>query len=267
MAINKGLHLTKEELQNLYDLGLNNKQIGDIYGVTNRTVINWANKLGCNTDYSTPKLKLDFFHKVDSREKAYMLGFLLGDGSIDKQKHMNCTVSLNDKEVLYYFSEWLGCKVTEKNILDIKKKIYPSASIHFGQKQIMNDVCMLFGGRLKEERHIPIVSKKYENYLVQGFFDAEGCITFGYRKDRDNSWKTISFTSQYRMLYGIQKRLEKNNITSSIYPKSHDKCYVLDISRKNENILLFLDYIYQDKNFVILKRKFEKAQALRRIIG
>ena len=34
-----------------------------------------------------------------------------------------------------------------------------------------------------------------------------------------------------------------------------------------KNILLFLDYIYQDENFVILKRKFEKAQALRRIIG
>lgn len=267
MATSKGLNFTKEELQNLYDSGLNNTQIGDIYGVTKNTIIYWAKKLNCNTKYSISKLQLDFFHKIDSKEKAYMLGFLLGDGSIDKQNHMNCTLSLNDKEVLYYFSEWIGCKVTEKDILDVKKRIYPYASIHFGQKQIMRDIGMLFGGRLKEDRHIPIVSKKYESYLVQGFFDAEGCITFGYRKDRSRFWKSINFTSQYKMLYGIQKRLEKNNIVSSIYPKSHDKCYVLDVSRKDENILSFLNYIYQDDSFVILKRKFEKAQALRRIIG
>lgn len=267
MATSKGLNFTKEELQELYDLGLSNTKIAEIYGVTNRTIINWAKKLNCTTDYSIPKLQLDFFHKIDSKEKAYMLGFLLGDGSIDKQNHMNCSISLKDKEVLYCFSEWVGCKVTEKDVLDVKRRIYPYTSIHFGQKQIMKDVLMLFGGRLKEERHIPIISKKYESYLVQGFFDAEGCITFGYRKDRNRFWKAINFTSQYKMLYGIQKRLENNDIISSIHPKSNNKCYILDISSKDINIISFLNYIYQDENFVILKRKYEKAQALRQIIG
>ena len=39
--------------------------------------------------------------------------------------------------------------------------------------------------KLKKGRNLPITSKKLEPYLLQGFFDAEGCITWGYRADRN----------------------------------------------------------------------------------
>ena len=120
----------------------------------------------------------------------------------------------------------------------------------------------LFGGRLKEERHIPIIKKELESYLVQGFFDAEGCITWGYRKDRNRLWQKISFTSKYKMLEGIQNIFIKNNISTKIRPKSKSDCHVMEICNKKE-VIKILKFIYSDENFIILNRKYEKSKALR----
>ena len=268
MATSKGLNFTKEELQSLYDLGLSNTRIAEIYGVERGTIFYWSKKLGVKSErYEKPIYIEDFFDKIDSKEKAYMLGFLLGDGAIDKKGHLECSISINDKEILYKFSEWTGCKVVENHHTNVKSRCFPHASIHIGNKNIMKQLKMLFGGRLKPERHIPIISKKYEPYLVQGFFDADGCVTFGHRKDRGYLWKKIIFTSQLKMLTGIQSILDKQGISSKIYPKSGEKCFVLELSRNTNNVIKALDYIYSDENFVILQRKFEKAHALRLELG
>lgn len=267
MADYKGLNFTKEQLQELYDLGYSGRDIAKLYDVNPTTIKYWTDKLGCYSNYLKPQYKENFFDKIDSKEKAYMLGFLLGDSGIDKRGHIICSVALRDKEILYSFSKWTGCKVTESNKKDVKAKLFPNATIHIGNKKIAQKLIMLFGGRLKQERHIPIISKKFESYFIQGFFDAEGCVTFGYRKDRNRLWKKISFTSQLKMLSGIQKILEKQGINSKLYPKSDSNCYVLELSQNTSNILKILNYIYSDENFIILNRKYQKTQALRLELG
>lgn len=268
MATSKGLNFTKEELQELYDLGLSNTKIAEIYGVERGTIFYWSKKLGIKSErYAKPVYVEDFFDKINSKEKAYMLGFLLGDGAIDKLGNLECSIAIADKEVLYHFKDWTGCNVVENNKINIKSRSFPYASIHVCNKHMMEKLKMLFGGRLKPERHIPIIPKQYESYLVQGFFDADGCVTFGHRKDRGYLWKKIIFTSQLKMLTGIQSILDKQGISSKIYPKSNEKCYVLELSRNTNNVLKALDYIYSDEDFVILKRKYKKAQALRLELG
>ena len=143
-----------------------------------------------------------------------------------------------------------------------KKKQFPSASIHIDNPIICKDIKKLFGGRLKEERHIPIIKKDLEKYLLQGFFDADGCITWGIRKDRYRIWQKVSFTSQYKMLEGIQNIFIKNNISTKIRPKSNEKCFVMENASKQE-VLKMLDLIYSDKDFIILERKYIKSNALR----
>ena len=119
----------------------------------------------------------------------------------------------------------------------------------------------------QKRRHIPFVSPKYERYLLQGFFDAEGCITWGRRKDRNRIWQKISFTSQYKMLEGIQNILYKKGIASKIKPKSDSsKCFVIEFANKND-VLAFLDIIYPNDEFIVLKRKYKNAQALRLELG
>ena len=119
----------------------------------------------------------------------------------------------------------------------------------------------------KEAKHCPIISKELERYLVLGFFDGDGCLTWGRRKDRNRLWHKVCFTSSLRVLEGIQKiLLNQCQISTIIRPKGAENCFILEFSNKKD-VLKFLNFIYPDDSFVILKRKYDKAKALRLELG
>ena len=261
--------MTKENLSKLLSQGKSSRDIGKIYSVRYWDILKLIDlyDIADENKYGKPKYKdVKFFDKIDTMEKAYILGFVLGDGHISKENKFEMNISMQDRVVIDYISDALGCNVIENNKTDIKKKKYPNVGIKIGNQQLMRGLNKQFGGRLKPERHIPIIPKHLEIYLLLGFFDAEGCITWGIRKDRDRVWQKVSFTSHFKMLEGIQNILIKNDISTKIKKKSDSNCYVLEFSSK-KIVLRFLDLIYPNDNFIILKRKFEKAQALRLELG
>lgn len=261
--------LKKEVLINYLNQGLSTRDIEKISGESKSNIGYWINKYDINKymKYQKPEYKnINYFNKIDTKEKAYILGFIIGDGYIDKSGNFECTVMLKDKNILDFISYEIGCNVLKDETFNKNKRHFPNASIHIGNNILLRDIYKLFGGRLKEDRRIPIIPKQLERYLILGFFDAEGCITWGFRKDRNRLWQKISFTSKIKMLEGIQKILLKQNIATSIKPKSKEDCHVMEFSDRTR-IKMFLDYIYPDEEFIILKRKFIKAQALRLELG
>lgn len=223
--------------------------------------------LESNQKYQKPSYNSHFFDKINTPAKAYILGFILGDGHLTKKQSFEITVAIQDKQVVDFISDKIGGNIQVDKTLDRSKKRFPRARLRIYDKRLYTNFKRYCGGRLKQNRHFPNVSPKLEKYLVLGFFDAEGCVTFGYRKDRNRLWQKISFTSKFKMLEGVQKILLKQNIASKIKPKSGSKCYVLQFSDKNR-VLTFLDYIYpKNDNFIVLQRKFGKAQQLRLELG
>lgn len=259
--------ISKEQLELYLSQGMSSRQIEKQTGYKYYNILCLINKYGLASSnyYAKPLYNSEYFNKIDDKNKAYIIGFLLGDGCIES-KNFSAAVALRDREILDFFSKEFGCHVTTSNIYNKETKRFPSAKIKVGNKQLLNDIKKLCGGEKKKDRHIPRIRKDLEPYLVQGFFDAEGCITWGRRKDRGYIWQKVSFTSQYWMLHGIQNILCANGITSSLRKKSKDDCYVIEICNK-ENVLKTLDYIYQDPSFIILQRKYDKAIALRRELG
>lgn len=260
--------MEKEMLKNYLQEGLTNREIAKLTGKGKSTVGYWVSKHNLNEylKYKKPEYSdLDYFNKIDTKEKAYILGFILGDGCLNNDS-LEVAIALGDIEILEFIQSELNCNIQISNVLNKKKKQYPSARVNIGNQTIIRDLKRLFGGCLKEDRHIPFISPKLETYLLQGFFDAEGCITWGRRKDRNRIWQKVSFTSQYKMLEGIQNILYKKGITTRLKPKSNDNCYVIEFSAK-EDVLKFLNIIYPSDNFIILKRKYNNAQALRLELG
>jgi hypothetical protein len=261
--------LSKEILTKYLEQGFSSRKIEGITGIKYWNVINYIKQYGLqdlNKYAKVADYKIDYFHKIDTKEKAYILGFLLGDGCLSKDDKFEIDVQLDDREIIDFMISEIGGHSNISNKLDKTKKQFPHIGFKIGENHIVRDIKMLFGGRLKEERHIPMIKPRLERYLVQGFFDAEGCITWGKRKDRDRIWQKISFTSQYHMLEGIQNILDKNDISSKIRPKANEKCYVIEMASKKQ-VLEFLHYIYPDNNFIILNRKYNKAEALRLELG
>lgn len=262
------IEISKSQLIEYLERGLSSRDIEKETGIKYWNVLYYIKKYELNdiNKYKKLEYKEDFFSNIDSKEKAYILGFFLGDGHITNDDKFILNVKKEDKEVLDFICSNIGGHYIISNNINKDKKIFPHGTIKFANPQMIRDLKKLFGGRTKEERHIPIIKKNLEPYLVQGFFDAEGCITWGYRKDRDRIWQKLSFTSQYKMLFCIQKILIKNNISTSIRPKGKEKCFVMENASK-KSVIDLLDYIYSDKNFIILKRKYENQIALRLELG
>ena len=261
--------MDKQVLKGYLNQGLTHREISGLMKKGKSTIGYWVkqHELEDYQKYKKPKYKdVNYFKKIDTKEKAYILGFLLGDGCLTDD-NICISIALDDKPILDFISSELGCNITISTNLNKSKKQYPNAKFNICNKQIIKHLKMLFGGNKKEDRHIPIISPKYERYLLQGFFDAEGCITWGKRKDRNRIWQKVSFTSQYKMLEGIQNILYKQQIPSKLKPKSdNSNCYIIEFASK-ASVLNFLDIIYPNNDFIILNRKYNNAQALRLELG
>lgn len=258
--------MDKDFLEQQLKLGLSCRQIGEMVGLSRATVLYWTKKYGISqyNRFNKPKyVDEHMFNKIDTKEKAYIVGFLAADGCI-KENELMVSIALRDKEILDFIAAYTGAKVQVSNRTNREKRQFPKAIMHIKNKNITRDLAK--HGCKKEERFLPIVSRELKPYLLLGFFDGDGCVTYGVRKDRKTSWCKVCFTSSYKLLCSVQNiLLEECDIASRIYPKSNENCFVLEI-RAKANLLKLFSYLYQD-NFVVLKRKYDKFNALRLELG
>lgn len=259
--MNRVCDITKESLENFLKEGKTTREIGFELGIANTTVSRYIRNYGLNNLYKKPKYLPYHLTKIDSKEIAYMLGFIIADSSINNEI-VEISIAIKDSELIKLFSSLLGVNVSEDLTFIKEKGRFPRTRI---VRKIVG-INKFIGGNKKKDRNVPIIQRDLEVYLIRGIFDADGCITWGYRKDRNRIWHKVSFTSSLGILTSVQKVLYKIGISTIVRPKTNEDCYVLEFSNK-EDILKFYNYLYADKSFIPLKRKFDNYNALRLELG
>ena len=259
--MNRVCNISKELLENFLKEGKTTREIGLILGVTNTTISRYIRNYNLNNLYSKPKYLPYHLTKIDSKELAYMLGFIIADSSINNEI-VEISVAIKDSELMDLFSSLLGIKSFEDLTLVKEKRRFPRIRL---VRKIVG-INKFIGGNKKKDRNVPIIQKDLEVYLIRGIFDADGCITWGYRKDRNRIWHKVSFTSSLGILTSVQKVLYKIGISTIVRPKANEDCYVLEFTNKKD-ILKFYNYLYADETFIPLKRKFDNYNALRLELG
>ena len=259
--MNRVCNISKELLENFLKEGKTTREIGLILGVANTTISRYIRNYNLNNLYSKPKYLPYHLTKIDSKELAYMLGFTIADSSINNEI-VEISIAINDSELMDLFSSLLGIKSFEDLTLVKEKRRFPRVRL---VRKIVG-INKFIGGNKKKDRNVPIIQKDLEVYLIRGIFDADGCITWGYRKDRNRIWHKVSFTSSLGILTSVQKVLYKIGISTIVRPKANEDCYVLEFANK-EDILKFYNYLYADESFIPLKRKFDNYNALRLELG
>ena len=110
----------------------------------------------------------EYFEKIDSCEKAYWLGFLFGDGSINKKRLTLC-LKESDKKHLFKFKQSIESEATVGHYND-------SVEISICKKKIRED---LRSWNLTETKTsdgtLPNIEQELRPAFVRGLFDADGC--------------------------------------------------------------------------------------------
>lgn len=260
--------MDKEFLKEKLIEGLSSRDIAKLPEVTigSKTVIYYILKYKLEEfmNYKKPIYNESFFDVIDTKEKAYILGYTLADGYINRST-LEYGCALADREILDFIAKQLGeTKVREDVYTNKVARRFPRARLSIGNKKLVQGVLSKINS--KEEKTFPRVKKELQHYVLLGFFDGDGCLTYGYRKDRNRLWQKVNFTASYKILNAVQRLLSKLNITTSLHPKGKEKCFVLEVANLND-VMAILRYIYQDESFIVLHRKFNKYNALRLELG
>jgi|688.fasta_scaffold401782_1 hypothetical protein len=128
-----------------------------------------------------------FFEKIDTEEKAYFLGLIYSDGSLqnDSDKglyNVNITLHIKDKDILEKF---IQCVNGEMELWKHKQR--DMVELKLNGKKIVNDLEKI-GVYPNKTFTIdyPMIDENLERHFLRGYFDGDGCIRINTDK-RDGS--------------------------------------------------------------------------------
>jgi hypothetical protein len=211
---------------------------------------------------------------IDTQEKAYLLGFMYGDGTISTYTEINgrirhlsrISICIDDKDMLLqllsifpYFN--VGYFDFSKYNLNSKKQISLSKS----SKELYNDLLSngLFPRKSYENAcklKLPDINQLLIPHFIRGFFDADGSV---YIPTRRRNLLTMEFSSvSMELLESLNIYLKSKNINcwkiNTKHPsKGRQTCHAL-VFNKTAEIQKLIDLMYKD-SIIFLKRKKEKC--------
>lgn len=204
---------------------------------------------------------INYFNKIDTEYKAYFLGLIFADGSInEKLKTLQLTLREEDSVVLDIF-------MNEIYIDRDVRIILPKNDKHSIQKQatvtssiLYNDLVRLgiqpnksvVGGKLEAE-YIP---SNLIHHFIRGYFDGDGCIYI----NQKTKCRYVTFTGSTDFINQI-KLLLKENIEigkGNISFRNESSTYNSTLSfGGNVQSIKIRDFLYKDAT-IYLERKKEK---------
>ncbi len=255
-----------QEAKQMIDEGAFLNELAEHFNLDKETMRLRLRDLGLsikNTNRVNRRIKSDYFSIIDSPVKAYWLGFLYTDGSVD---HYGATGRVRlqlqeaDLEILEKFKEdlQLDCKITYDT-----RKNSTCCSVEFVDEQIFNDLGKydIIPNKTYASHNLPInkIPSQYLSAFALGLFDGDGSLTYSQNFSTD---VTIHYTAYYESevqdfqklintLVGIET-YNKNFFTSAWHTQWRGRLQVIKI----------LDCLYKDcPRF--LKRKHDKFLALK----
>jgi ribosomal protein L37AE/L43A len=223
-----------------------------------------------NTKYPYNK---NFFKKINTKDKAYWLGFIYADGC-NQPKYNRAVVllSIKDIEHLKKFCKSLKRDISsiyvsppnEKAILKGRQiNAQASCRLSLNSKDLSKNLLDLGVFHRKteildfpEKSWIP---EKLMSHFIRGFFDGDGCITKTTHKNVTRYRILIASSPLFCKKFAeyIHKKL---NINVGIWACKNCKIRIASISG-NRQVKIFCDWMY-NKSITYLERKYLKYNQL-----
>lgn len=256
------IHNKENEIIDKYNSGLSINKLSKEYGLSwrciERILIN--NNVSLRKRY---KINENYFDKIDTPNKAYILGFLYADGgntsNYDKKRYcVTITLKQSDVQILNDIKNEIGYESP------IKLREYnngPIATFDICNKHIVLKLHELgvVPNKTLTLQFPEWLDKNLYSHFIRGYFDGDGCITYRMRKVASQLQTTIISTDN--MCNSIVNILSNEcGINAHVYDVGHKDCHknIKTLSvYGNIQCKKFLDYIYQNADLK-LERKYKR---------
>ena len=239
--------------------------ISNKLNISNRAISRVLQEAGINTKRLNRYIitNPNYFSKIDSEFKAYILGFIYADGFVGDNNDF--AIALSDKHdenltLLNNLKNEIGLTIdikhsnTSSRLKDGTKKIHGQYSLRFVCKDIVSDLNKLgvFPRKSLVMTDLPNIEEKYLNHFIRGYFDGDGSI-YSYIDKYDNRLRNgfeILGTEQF--LYKIQDILVCNcNIKRTKLHKTHSRDITRISYKGNSSITKIREFLYNDATYYI----------------
>ena len=265
---------TEEEVKDIIDSYLNGMpctKLGVKYSVPHKCILKILHKYNVKVDGNKIKRKytinLNYFDKIDTSNKAYILGFLYADGSVNYKK-ATLTMSLQeeDKYILEAIKDEIGSNrpleyldySNKHNFGYCYKNQYRMSIFNKHMVDSLSNIGMVQNKSLVLK--FPNIPKELYSHFIRGYFDGDGSFSYYFVKGNDKLQTIITITSTHCFCESIRNILiEELNIPGGgIYEASCKNGITKVLSfGGNEQNKIILDWLYKDAK-MFLKRKHDK---------
>ena len=208
-------------------------------------------------------INFNYFHNVDTFDKAYFLGIIASDGCIYNrdeahQQMLTLTFNKQDEEIIYSF------------LLHTKSNYKPYIMNDIISLQVNSDLIV---DDLRKYNITERKTKTYEPYIlenedlmwhyIRGYFDGDGSIYNLNKKSTSPCNWFISFCGNYSTMKIFQDFFYNYNIKAYLYKDNRLNKYTMDFYdlriRENKSKEAFIKLLYKDSDNIRLSRKYFKA--------
>jgi hypothetical protein len=247
-----------------YAEGKSSREIAYKYGFKNcKTVLDQLHKIGEQLRPARKQTGYDesFFEKVDTHDKAYILGLLLTDGYILRDyKGFGIQLTKEDGYILEKIANLVGC--TTHGIQEIdssnRRVLMPGARdmlrLCIYNEKIANDLKKLGVVRNKSLilRYNDCVPNEFLSSFFRGLIDGDGSVGFD---SKGYPFWMLSSASEW-FLKDLSLDIGFNWSINHFGKKYHN----LRVLGGREEIYRMYRWMYESKGDLYLRRKYEKVQ-------
>lgn len=265
--MNKRNFKLEELIINDYENGINNKELCEKYSKHRSTIQQILKRnnvfLRNGSDVSKKyEINENFFEKIDTQDKAYVLGLIYADGTISK-KFVRINLVESDSHILddiakkIFIGNYKISTIKSQTKLWENGKFYiskPQKALIISRKKIVDDLKSLGACERKSFTiKFPNILDDFISHFIRGFFDGDGCF---YTSEKYINNNRVDIISNHSFLLELKHIIETNiNITVIVKQINNTEMGRLHIygNRKSK---IFLDWIYQDSELKI-NRKYK----------
>lgn len=266
----------KKEMYKLYESGKSTVEIANIFNMNASNVAGYLKRGGITlrkNSVNSRKFICDdnFFNNIDTREKAYWLGFMYADGFLSGTKNVGMNLSSIDRDHIEKFKNSISATypINEYHVTSGYKVGSAYSRIIVNSEKMHND--LISHGCVRNKTDIlkaPSIDSIFYADFIRGYIDGDGSIIVSYRKNH-KSLKPTTIDSKVKVLgtddilFFIKKFIEDNGIATinKFYKRKSDHIVSSLELAGNRQVFNFLNLLY-DNTDLFLSRKHDKYMTI-----